>query len=414
VSATAVAGGFDVARVRADFPVLARMVRAGRPLVYLDNAATAQKPRSVIEATERFYAEDYASVHRGVHYLSERATLAYEQARAKAAAFLGAREPREVVFVRGTTEGLNLVAFSFARPRLRPGDEVLLTAMEHHSNIVPWQLVCEERGARVRVLPMDRRGVLDLDALPALLTERTRVIAVTHVSNSLGTVNPVREIVGIARTRGIPVVVDGAQAVPHFPVDVVGLDCDFYACSGHKMFGPTGIGLLYGRAELLEAMPPYQGGGSMIANVTFERTTYAAIPARFEAGTPDIAGAIGLGAAVDYAAGLPWDAVQAHEAELLAYATERLGEIPGVTIVGQAPHKASVLSFTLDGVHPHDVGTVVDQEGVAVRAGHHCTQPVMDFFGIPATTRASFAFYNTREDADALVRAVRRARELFG
>ena len=413
---TAVAARFDVARVRADFPVLARAVRNGKPLVYLDNAATAQKPRSVIEATRRFYAEDYASVHRGVHFLSERATVAYEAARARAARFLGAASPSEIVFVRGTTEAINLVAASYLRPRLQPGDEVLLTTMEHHSNIVPWQLVCEEKGAKVRVLPIDRAGVLQLDQLPGLLTDRTRMVGVAHISNSLGTINPVREIVEAAHARGIPVAVDGAQAAPHVSVDVRELGCDFYACSGHKMFGPTGIGLLYGRAELLDAMPPYQGGGSMIANVTFEKTRFADAPARFEAGTPDIAGAIGLGAAIDYLGALPWDAVEAHEADLLSYATARLREIPGVAIVGEAPaaQKACVISFTMDGVHPHDLGTVVDQEGIAVRTGHHCTQPVMDFFGIPATTRASFAFYNTREDADALARAVRKARELFG
>ncbi len=413
---TAVAARFDVARVRADFPVLARAVRNGKPLVYLDNAATAQKPRSVIEATRRFYAEDYASVHRGVHFLSERATVAYEAARARAARFLGAASPSEIVFVRGTTEAINLVAASYLRPRLQPGDEVLLTTMEHHSNIVPWQLVCEEKGAKVRVLPIDRAGVLQLDQLPGLLTDRTRMVGVAHISNSLGTINPVREIVEAAHARGIPVAVDGAQAAPHVSVDVRELGCDFYACSGHKMFGPTGIGLLYGRAELLDAMPPYQGGGSMIANVTFEKTRFAEVPARFEAGTPDIAGAIGLGTAIDYLGALPWDAVEAHEADLLSYATARLREIPGVAIVGEAPaaQKACVISFTMDGVHPHDLGTVVDQEGIAVRTGHHCTQPVMDFFGIPATTRASFAFYNTREDADALARAVRKARELFG
>ncbi len=410
----AVAARFDVARARADFPVLARAVRNGKPLVYLDSAASAQKPRQVIEATRKFYAEDYASVHRGAHFLSERATIAYEAARAGAARFLGAASANEIVFVRGTTEAINLVAASYLRPRLVPGDEVLLTTMEHHSNIVPWQLTCEEKGARIRVLPIDRAGVLQLDHLPGLLSERTRMVAVAHISNSLGTINPVRDIVEAAHARGIPVTVDGAQAAPHLPVNVRELGCDFYACSGHKMFGPTGIGLLYGRADLLETMPPYQGGGSMIANVTFEKTRYADVPARFEAGTPDIAGAIGLGATIDYLRTLPWDAVEAHEADLLAYATARLREIPGVTIVGEAPHKASVISFTMDGVHPHDLGTVVDQEGVAVRTGHHCTQPVMDFFGIPATTRASFALYNTRADADALARAVRKARELFG
>jgi cysteine desulfurase/selenocysteine lyase len=411
---TAAATSLDVARLRADFPVLSRTVRGGRPLVYLDNAATAQKPREVIEAVERFYSVDYATVHRGVHYLSERATQAYERARAAAARFLGAAAAEEIVFVRGTTEAINLVASSFTRPRLGPGDEVLLTTMEHHSNIVPWQLACEASGAKLRVLPMDERGELCMEALPALLTERTRIVAVVHVSNSLGTINPVAEIVAAAHAWGIPVLVDGAQAVAHMPVNVRELGCDFYACSGHKMFGPTGIGLLYGRADLLAQMPPWQGGGSMINRVTFERTTWADPPARFEAGTPHIAGGIGLGAAIEYLERLPWAAVHEHETDLLTRATEQLLEVPGVKIVGRAEARAGVLSFTLDGVHPHDVGTVVDQEGVAVRAGHHCTQPVMDFFGIPATTRASFAFYNTRDDADGLVAAVRKARQLFG
>jgi len=403
---------FDPVTVRADFPVLATTMR-GRPLVYLDNAATSQKPRQVIEALERYYRAQNANIHRGVYELSENATAMYEGVRAQAARFLNAREPREVVFVRGTTEAVNLVASSFGRANLGPGDEVLVTAMEHHSNIVPWQLICEERGATLRVLPMNRAGELVLEELDGLLTPRTKIVALVHVSNSLGTINPVKEIVARAHARGVPVLVDGAQAAPHGPVDVQDLDCDFYTVSGHKMFGPTGIGLLYGRAKLLEAMPPYQGGGDMIRSVTFAKTTYAAIPSKFEAGTPHIAGVAGLGAAIGYLQALPWPAVAAHEQDLLRYAVEQLCDIPGLTLIGTARHKAAVVSFTLEGVHPHDVGTIVDQDGVAVRTGHHCTQPVMDYFGIPATTRASFAFYNTRADVDALAAAVRRARKVF-
>jgi len=409
---TAPVTGFDVERVRADFPILATRAH-GKPLVYVDNGATSQKPRQVIEAIDRYYAEGNANIHRGVYQLSERATAMYEGVREQAARFLNAREAREIIYVRGTTEAINLVASSWGRANLGPGDEILITAMEHHSNIVPWQLICEERGARLRVIPMNRRGELLMDEAAKLITARTRMMALVHISNSLGTINPVHEICAMAHDKGVPVLVDGAQGAPHLPIDVQALDCDFYTVSGHKMFGPTGIGLLYGRAALLEAMPPYQGGGDMIRNVTFERTTYAAIPAKFEAGTPDIAGVAGLGAAIDYLAGLPRDAMAAHESDLLGYATEQLCDVPGVTIVGTAAHKASVISFTLDGVHPHDVGTIVDQEGVAVRTGHHCTQPVMDFLGIPATTRASFAFYNTRAEVDALVAAVRKVRALF-
>ncbi len=404
------ASGFDVARARADFPILATKVR-GRPLVYLDNAATSQKPRQVIEATSRYYAEQNANIHRGVYWLSEHTSAAYEEVRAKAARFLGAADPKEIVFVRGATEAINLVASSWGRANLHAGDEVLITAMEHHSNIVPWQLICDEKGARLVVIPMDRQGELLLDEAKRLIGPRTRIIALAHVSNSLGTINPVREIVELA--RGIPVLVDGAQAAPHLRVDVRDLGCAFYAVSGHKMFGPTGIGVLYGKAGLLEAMPPYQGGGDMIRSVTFAKTTYAPIPAKFEAGTPNIAGTIGLGAAIDYLAALPWDEVAAHEHDLLEYAVEQLCDVPGLALVGTAKHKAAVVSFTLEGVHPHDVGTIVDREGVAVRTGHHCTQPVMDFFGIPATTRASFAFYNTRADADALAAAVRKVRGIF-
>ena len=403
----------DVARLRADFPILRTSVR-GKPLVYLDNAATSQKPRSVIERLERYYAAENANVHRGVYYLSERATAAYEGVRGQARAFINAREAREMIFVRGTTEGINLVASSWGRRNLGPGDEVLISAMEHHSNIVPWQLICEERGATLRVIPMNRRGELLLDEYARLLGDRTKIVAIAHVSNSLGTINPVAEIVRLAHACGIPVLVDGAQAAPHVKIDVQELGCDFYTISSHKMFGPTGVGLLYGRAEHLDAMPPYQGGGDMIKSVTFAKTTYADLPAKFEAGTPNIAGGVGLGAAIEYLTGLDWSLVAAHEHDLLEYANTRLGEIPGVQLIGTAANKASVVSFVVEGVHPHDVGTIADQEGVAIRTGHHCTQPVMDFFGIPATARASLAFYNTRADVDALVAAIHRVRKVFG
>jgi cysteine desulfurase / selenocysteine lyase len=403
---------FDVEQVRRDFPLLQTKVR-GKPLVYLDNAATSQKPRSMIARTEQYYATENANVHRGVYELSERATAAYEDAREKARGFLNAASTREIVFVRGTTEAINLVASSFGRKELQAGDEVLITAMEHHSNIVPWQLICAERGAVLRVAPMNTRGELLMDDFARLLTPRTKLVAVAHVSNSLGTVNPIAEIVRLAHARGAVVLVDGAQAAPHGPIDVRALGVDFYTVSGHKMFGPTGIGLLYGTSERLEALPPYQGGGDMIKTVTFAKTTYAEPPAKFEAGTPNIAGAIGLGAAIDYLGRLDWEAVQAHERDLLSYATERLGALPEVELVGTAAHKASVVSFTVRGVHAHDVGTIVDQEGVAIRTGHHCTQPVMDFFGVPATARASFAFYNTRADVDALVDAVQKVTRVF-
>ena len=403
---------FDVEQVRRDFPLLQTTVR-GKPLVYLDNAATSQKPRSVIARTEQYYATENANVHRGVYELSERATAAYEDAREKARGFLNAASAREIVFVRGTTEAINLVASSFGRKELQAGDEVLITAMEHHSNIVPWQLICAERGAVLRVAPMNKRGEVLMDDFARLLSPRTKLVAVAHVSNSLGTINPIADIVRLAHAKGAAVLVDGAQAAPHAPIDVRALGVDFYTVSGHKMFGPTGIGLLYGTTERLEALPPYQGGGDMIKTVTFAKTTYAEPPAKFEAGTPNIAGAIGLGAAIDYLRGLDWEAVQAHERDLLAYATERLGDLPEVEVVGTAAHKASVVSFTVRGVHAHDVGTIVDQEGVAIRTGHHCTQPVMDFFGVPATARASLAFYNTRADVDALVRAVQRVTRVF-
>jgi len=405
---------FDVERVRADFPLLRQRVADGRPLVYLDNAATTQKPQKVIDAMSRFYAEDNANIHRGVYDLCERATRLYEGARITAQRFLNAAEAREVVFVRGTTEGVNLVAQSFCRPRLSPGDEVVVSAMEHHSNIVPWQLVCEERGARLSVIPMNARGELVLDGLEDLLGPRTRMLAVTHVSNALGTVNPVREIVARAHARGVPVLVDGAQATPHLRVDVRDLGCDFYTVSGHKVFGPTGVGLLYGRLEHLEAMPPYQGGGDMIRSVSFEKTTFAAPPARFEAGTPNIGGAIGLAAALDYVVELDWNAVGAHEGELLAHASETLAAIPGLRIIGTAEEKVGVVSFVLDGAHAHDIGTIVDEDGVALRTGHHCAQPAMEFFGVPATARASFAFYNTHAEIEVLAAAVARVREVLG
>jgi cysteine desulfurase / selenocysteine lyase len=404
---------FDVERVRADFPLLAQRVADGRPLVYLDNAATTQKPRSVIDAISRFYAEDNANIHRGVYDLCERATRLYEGARTRSARFLNAADAREIVFVRGTTEGVNLVAHSFCRPLLGPGDEIVVSAIEHHSNIVPWQLICEERGAVLRVIPMNERGELVLDGLEALLGPRTRIVAVTHVSNALGTVNPVKEIVARAHARGVPVLVDGAQAVSHLRVDVRDIGCDFYTVSGHKVFGPTGIGLLYGRLEHLEAMPPYQGGGDMIRSVSFAGTTFAAPPARFEAGTPNIAGAIGLAAALDYVGALDWDAAMAHEAGLLAHATEALSAIPGLRVIGTAAEKVGVVSFVLDGAHPHDIGTIVDYDGVALRTGHHCAQPVMEYFGIAATARASFAFYNTHAEVDALAAAVARVREVL-
>ncbi|MEE8557649.1 MAG: SufS family cysteine desulfurase, partial [Myxococcota bacterium] len=393
---------FDVAQIRRDFPILERSVR-GKPLVYLDNAASAQKPQSVIDAVSHFYTEINSNVHRGLHYLSEKATEAYESARSRVQHLIGAGRPEEVIFVRGTTEAINLVAQSFARPRLREGSEILITEMEHHSNIVPWQLVCQETGASLRVLPIDDRGELVLEKLEDLLTGRTALVSLVHVSNSLGTVNAVRRIVEAAHAIDVPVLVDGAQAIPHFRVDVQELGCDFYAFSGHKAFGPTGIGALYGRTELLDAMPPYQGGGEMIRSVTFEKTTYHDLPHKFEAGTPNIAGAIGLGAAAEYLESLDPLGLRAHEADVLEYATQRLEELPGVRMIGTAREKVCVAGFLIDRVHSHDVGTILDREGIAVRAGHHCTMPVMEHFGIAATTRASFAFYNTREEVDTLV-----------
>jgi cysteine desulfurase/selenocysteine lyase len=410
--AAAARPAFDAERARADFPLLSRSMR-GKSLVYLDNAATSQKPRHVIDAIHRYYETLNANVHRGVYQLSEEATSAYEWGRAMVARYLNAPSPAEIVFVRGATEGINLVAATLGRQRVGPGDEVLVSAMEHHSNIVPWQLLCEERGARLRVIPMDEQGALRLDQLDEVLTDRTKIVAVVHVSNTLGTINPVRQIIEAAHARGAVVLLDGAQAAPHGPVDVRDLDCDFYAVSGHKMFGPTGIGALFGKRALLDEMPPYQGGGEMIRTVTFEKTTFAPLPMKFEAGTPNIEGAVGIGAAVDYLGHLDWAAVADHEADLLRYATDALGTIPNLRIIGTAPRKAPVVSFVMDGAHAHDIGTILDQEGVAVRTGHHCTQPVMDFFGVPATARASFAFYNTRDDVDRLIAGLHRVRELF-
>jgi len=403
---------FDPARARLDFPILRQQVH-GKPLVYLDNAATTQKPRAVLEAMDRYYAEQNANIHRGVHLLSERATKAYEHARLAVARFIGAPDPREVIFVRGTTEAVNLVAQTFGRRRVSEGDEVLVTALEHHSNIVPWQMLCDEKRARLRVVPIDARGDLDLDALEALLGPRTRLLAVTQVSNALGTVNPLDEIVRRAKAKGVPVLVDGAQGISHLGVDVAASGADFYAFSGHKMYGPTGVGVLWGRRELLEEMPPWQGGGDMILSVSFEKTVYNALPYKFEAGTPAIAEAIGLGAAVAYLESAGLEAIAAHEQELLQHAVERLREVPDLRIVGTPRRRSGAVSFLLGDVHPHDVGTVLDRHGVAVRAGHHCAQPLMQRLGVAATVRASVALYSTREDVDALVRALLAAREVF-
>jgi cysteine desulfurase/selenocysteine lyase len=402
----------DAAQARADFPILARTVH-GRPLVYLDSAATTQKPRAVIDAVSRYYEESNANVHRGVHLLSERATKAYDDARATVARFLGAADPREVVFVRGTTEAVNLVAQTFGRRAVGAGDEVLVTGLEHHSNIVPWQMLCEERGATLKAVPITGEGDLDLDALDRLLGPRTRILAVTQVSNALGTVTPIAEVVRRAKARGVPVLVDGAQGLPHLGVDVRALGADFYAFSGHKVYGPTGIGVLWGRRELLEAMPPWQGGGDMILSVSFEKTTFNTLPHKFEAGTPHIAGAIGLAAALDYVTRLGPEAIAAHERAVVAYAVEALRAVPDVRLVGTPRERAGVVSFLVGDVHPHDVGTVLDRHGIAVRAGHHCAQPLMRRLGVAATARASFGLYNVREDVDALVRGIQAVREVF-
>ena len=406
------ATSLDVTAIRKDFPILAQQVH-GKPLVYLDNAATSQKPKCVIEALTRFYQMDNANIHRGVHQLSERSTQSYEAARGKVQRFLNAASTREIIFVRGATEGINLVAQTYGRTRVSAGDEIVISALEHHSNIVPWQMLCEEKGAVLRVIPINDRGEVEFDQFEKLLNHRTRLVAVSHVSNALGTINPVREIVKTAHGWNVPVLIDGAQAVPHIGVDVRSLACDFYVFSGHKVFGPTGIGVLYGREQLLKDMPPWQGGGDMIRSVTFEKTTYNDLPYKFEAGTPDIAGVIGLGAAIDYLDQIGMDVVAAHERDLLEYGTRALESISGLRLIGVAREKAGVLSFVIDGVHPHDAGTILDREGVAVRAGHHCAQPVMDRFGLSGTTRASLAFYNTREDIDALVAGIQKVKEVF-
>ncbi len=403
---------FDVQAVRRDFPILDEIVH-GKPLVYLDNANTTQKPRQVLEALDHYYRHDNANIHRATHLLSERATKAYEGTRTKVQRLINAAHSHEVVYTRGCTDSINLVAQSWARTNLKPGDEILVTWMEHHSNIVPWQLVCHQTGAELKVAPITDRGELDVDAFHALLGPRTKLVALIHVSNALGTINPVEPLVAAARAAGAVTLIDGAQAVPHLPVDVQAIDCDFYAFSGHKMYGPTGTGILYGRAALLDAMPPYQGGGDMISSVTFERTDYNVLPYKFEAGTPNIAGFVGLGAAVDYLTGLDRRAALAHEDALLEYATDRVREIEGVRLIGEARDRTSVLSFVLEGVHPHDIGTILDREGIAVRTGQHCAQPVMDRYGVTATVRASVAIYNTRDEIDALAQGLQLVREVF-
>ena len=403
---------FDIEEVRRDFPVLDRQVK-GNPLVYLDSGASSQKPQCVIDCLSRYYSREHANIHRGVHHLSQEATQAYEDAREKVRKFINAERDYQCLFTRGTTESINLVASSYGRKFLEPGDEVVISTMEHHSNIVPWQMVCEERGASVKVVPINQAGELDMEAYAALLGPKTKMVALVHVSNSLGTINPVEEIIDLAHRQDIPVLLDGAQAVPHMPIDVQDLDVDFYAFSAHKVFGPTGVGILYGRESLLNAMPPYQGGGDMIERVTFEKTTYNTLPHKFEAGTPNIADGIAFGAAIDYLSQFDPSEIQAHEQDILQYATDKLTAIDGLVIVGTAAHKASVISFNLEGAHPFDVGTILDQLGIAVRTGHHCCQPLMDFYGIPGTVRASFAMYNNRQDVDALVSGVERAARML-
>jgi cysteine desulfurase/selenocysteine lyase len=404
---------FDIARVRGQFPALQQQVH-GYPLVYLDNAATTQKPQAVLDALRNFYERDNSNIHRGVHTLSVRATEAYEQARRKVQDFIRAARAEEIVFVRGTTEAINLVAQTFGRTHVAPGDKIVISGMEHHSNIVPWQMLCEQTGARLEVIPISDDGEMLLEEYERLLGPRTKLVALVHISNVLGTINPIEQMIGLAHQHGIPVLIDGAQAVPHLPIDVQALNCDFYAFSGHKLFGPTGIGVLYGKANRLEAMPPYQGGGDMIAAVTFEKTTYNRLPYKFEAGTPHVAGGIGLGAAIDYLHQVGLEAIAAYEAELLRDATEALATIPQVRLIGTAPHKAAVLSFVIAGIHPHDAGTILDELGIAIRTGHHCAQPVMERYRVPATCRASLAFYNTEADIDALVAGIRRVLEVFG
>ncbi len=404
--------GFDVEKIREDFPVLKQKVH-GKPLVYLDSAATAQKPLAVMEALRKFYEVDCANIHRGVHELSQRSTAAYEQTRSKAKQFLNARSKNELIFVRGTTEGINLVAQTWGRKNIKAGDEIVVSALEHHSNIVPWQILCEEKGASLRVVPMNDRGELILEEYEKLLGPKTRLVAAAHVSNALGTINPVKQMIEMAHRAGALFLVDGAQAAPHLKVDVQALDADFYAFSGHKVCGPTGIGILYGKSKLLNAMPPYQGGGDMIRTVTFEKTTYNELPYKFEAGTPNIAGGIGLGAALDYLNRIGLERIAAYEHELLVHGTEALSSIHGLRIIGTAREKAAVLSFVIEGIHPHDIGTVLDRMGIAVRTGHHCAQPVMDRFQVPATTRASLAFYNTTAEIDALAAGLRKVKEIF-
>ena len=403
---------FDVERVRADFPILEREVH-GQQLVYLDNAATTQKPQPVIDVLNRYYSTENANIHRGVHYLSEYSTKSHDTARTVVQRFINARSSSEIIFTRNATEGINLIAQTYGRQHAKPGDEIVITTMEHHSNIVPWQLLCEQTGACLRVAPINDTGELQLDEFEALLSPRTKLVSVVHLSNSLGTINPVKKIIDLAHQQDIPVLVDGAQSAYHMPIDVQALDCDFFVLTGHKIYGPTGIGVLYGKSELLDTMPPYQGGGDMINSVTFAKTTYSELPHKFEAGTPHIAGAIGLGAAIEYVNSVGLDVIAAHEGELLAYGTEALTSIKGLRMIGTAREKASILSFVLEGVHPHDIGTIVDQEGVAIRTGHHCTQPVMDRFSVAATARASIAMYNTRYEIDALVKALEKARGVF-
>jgi len=403
---------FNVERVREDFPILRQRIN-GKPLVYLDNAATSQKPRAVIDAITRYYETENANIHSGVHQLSQRATDDYESARETVRAFINAAHSREIIFVRGTTEGINLVAQTFGRAKLHSGDEILITALEHHSNIVPWQILCGETGANLRVAPINDRGELVLDEFQKLLTPRTILVSVAHVSNALGSINPIREIVEMAHAQNVPVLVDGAQAVPHIAVDVRALDCDFYAFSSHKVYGPTGVGVLYGKSALLEAMPPYQGGGDMISSVTVEKTTYNKLPHKFEAGTPDISGVIAMGAAIDYVNRIGIQNIAAHEHDLLGYATRTISSLAGVRLIGTAKEKAGVLSFVMENIHPHDIGTILDQEGIAIRTGHHCAQPLMDRFGVPATARASFALYNTRAEVDALAEGLRKVQKVF-
>ena len=404
---------WDVERIRADFPVLQQTVN-GKPLVYLDNSASSQVPQVVIDRGSVYIEQEHSNIHRGVHYLSQKATTAYEGAREKVKRFINARESRECIFVRGATEGINLVMYGYGRKFIGEGDEIVISAMEHHANIVPWQMLCEEKRARLRVVPMNDAGELLLDEYDGLLNERTKFVSLIHVSNALGTINPVKEMIAQAHKYGVPVLIDGAQAAPHMPVDVQDLDADFYVFSGHKMYAPTGSGIVYGKAELLEKMNPFQGGGDMIRTVTFEKTTYADLPNKLEAGTPAIASQIGLGAAIDYLNSIGREQAAIYEAELLRYATERVSAIEGVRIIGTAKNKASVLSFVIDDIHPHDIGTILDQEGIAVRAGHHCAQPVMQRFNVPATARASFAFYNTKEEIDVLARTIERVIEIFG